>query len=102
MKELYGITEEDIEETRSWEEARVTIDIETKTFNFDVKHEYSLEELLEDYEIPKEEIKDTSIKLTNIPFVEIFNLKAFIDKANYYKNYYFHNTCDDTYFGLIQ
>lgn len=101
MKELYGITEKDIKETRHWEEGRATIDIEKETFNFNVVQECTLQEL-EEYEIEKEKIKETNINLENIPFEDVFDLKAFIDKANYNKQYYFYNKLDEKYFSLIQ
>lgn len=102
---IIGITKEDIEETRYWEEGRLTIDIEKKTVDFDVIREYTLEELKEDYD--EEEIKELDIKEINrnfkdIPFEDIFELKAFIDKANYNGEYHFHNKKDDKYIFLIQ
>lgn len=105
MKELYGITEEDIKETRYWEEGRVTIDIERQTVDFDVIHKYTTEDLEKDYD--EEERKELVIKeinrdFKNIPFGDIFELKAFIDKANYNSQYYFYNKNDNTYIFLIQ
>lgn len=102
---IIGITQEDIEETRDWEEGRVSIDIENKTIDFDVISEYTLEELKDDYD--EEEIKELNIKeidrnFKNISFEDIFELKAFIDKANYKKEYYFYNKSNNRYVFLIQ
>lgn len=101
---IIGITQEDIEETRAWEEGRVSIDIENKKIDFDVIEEYTLEELKNDYD---EEIKELNIKkidknFKNISFEDIFELKAFIDKANYKKEYYFYNKNNNKYVFLIQ
>ena len=105
MTALYGITENEIEETRYWEEGRVTIDVEKKTIDFGVMHKYTLEELKENYD--EEERKELDFKeinrsFENIPFEDVFELKAFIDKANYNVQYYFHNNNDDKYIFLIQ
>lgn len=102
---IIGVTKEDIEETRYWEEGRVSIDIEKKTIDFNVMYEYTLEELKENYD--EEEIKELDIKEINrnfkdIPFEDIFELKAFIDKANYNGEYHFRNKKDDKYIFLIQ
>lgn len=102
---IIGITKEDIEETRYWEEGRVSIDIEKKTVDFNVINEYTVEELKEEYD--EEDIKEMNIKeinrnFKNIPFEDIFELKAFIDKANYNEEYYFYNKKDNEYVFLIQ
>lgn len=102
---IIGITQEDIEKTRAWEEGRVSIDIENKKIDFDVIEEYTLEELKNDYD--EEEIKELNIKkidknFKNISFEDIFELKAFIDKANYKKEYYFYNKNNNKYVFLIQ
>lgn len=102
---IIGITEEDIEETRNLEEGRVSIDIEKKIVNFDVIREYTNEEFKEDYD--EKEIKEMNIKeidrnFKNIPFEDIFELKAFIDRANYNGEYFFYNNKDDKYIYLIQ
>lgn len=102
---IIGITQKDIEETRNWEEGRISIDIENKTIDFDVIREYTLEELKNDYD--EEEIKELNIKkidrnFKNISFEDIFELKAFIDKANYKNEYYFYNKINNKYVFLIQ
>lgn len=102
---IIAITEEDIKETRRWEEGRVSIDIENKTINFDVIRELTAEELKNDYN--EEEIKELNIKeinrsFKNILFEDIFELKAFIDKANYKEEYRFLNKNNNKYVFLIQ
>lgn len=101
---IIGITKEDIEETRYWEEGRVSIDIEKQTVDFNVIDEYTTEELKKDCE---EEIKELNIKeiyrsFKNIPFEDIFELKAFIDKAIFKEEYCFYNIKDNKYIFLIQ
>ena len=102
---IIGITQEDIEKTRYWEEGRVSIDIENKKIDFEVINEYTEEELKDDYD--EEEIKELNIKkidrnFKNISFEDIFALKAFIDKANYKKEYHFYNKNNNKYVFLIQ
>lgn len=102
---IIGITKEDIEETRYWEEGRVSIDIEKKSIDFNVMNEYTEKEFKEDYD--EEEIKGLNIKeinrdFKNIPFEGIFELKAFIDKSNYNEQYCFYNKKDNKYIFLIQ
>lgn len=98
MMELYGITKEAIQETRDWEEGRITIDIEKKTFDFDVLHKYTIEEFKEYCE--DEKVKEINRTFNNIQFEDVFELKAFIDKANYNDEYYFNNNGE--YISLIQ
>ena len=47
---IIGITQKDIEETRYWEEGRVSIDIENKKIDFGVINEYTEEEFNYDYD----------------------------------------------------
>ena len=47
---LIAVTDEGIEETRSWEEGRVTIDLASESFAFDVFWRYLQEEFKEEYE----------------------------------------------------
>lgn len=105
MKVLYGVTEQDIKKTRAWEEGRVTIDIEKKIIDFDVIDKYTLEELKENYDEEEREelyIEEIDVNFINISFEDIFELKAFIDKANYNSQYYFYNNKDNMYIFLIQ
>lgn len=101
---IIGITQKDIEETRYWEEGRVSIDIENKKIDFGVINEYTEEELNYDYdeEIKELNIKKIDINFKNISFEDIFELKAFIDKANYKEEYYFYNKNNNKYVFLIQ
>lgn len=101
---IIGITKEDIEETRYWEEGRVSIDIEKKTVNFNVMHEYTIKEFKDNYD--EEEIKEMDIEkinrdFNNIQFEDIFELKAFIDKSNYREKYCFYNYKNNKYIFLI-
>lgn len=102
---IIGITQKDIEETRYWEEGRVSIDIENKIIDFDVIREYTLKELKDDYdeeEIKKLNIKEIDRNFKNIQFEDIFELKAFIDKSVHKEQYYFYNKNNNKYVFLIQ
>lgn len=101
---VIGITQKDIEETRYWEEGRVSIDIENKKIDFGVINEYTEEEFKDDYdeEIKELNIKKIDINFKDISFEDIFELKAFIDKATYKKEYYFYNKNNNKYVFLIQ
>ena len=102
---IIGITKEDIEGTRYWEEGRISIDIEKRTVDFHVIDEYTTEKLKENYtekEIREFDIKEINRSFKNIQFEDIFELKAFIDKANFKEEYYFYNIKDNKYIFLIQ
>lgn len=90
-----------MKDTRDWEEGRITIDIESKTIDYDVLWKPDIKELKEDYG-EKLKIEEISRDFKNIPFEDVFELKAFIDKSNYNEQYYFHNTKDNEYIGLVQ
>ncbi|MCI8699721.1 MAG: hypothetical protein HFJ47_00055 [Clostridia bacterium] len=98
---IIEISEEGMKENRYWEEARVTIDIENKTVNFNAIREIEKEEKQE-YEDDGTKFVDINIDFKNIKFEDIFNLKAFIDKSCYEEQYYFKNKFDDKYIHLIQ
>lgn len=65
-------------------------------------HEYVLEELKEDYEDEELNFQEINKDFKNIPFEDVFELKAFIDKSNYNDQYLFHNIKDNKYIGLVQ
>ena len=81
---LLSITEEGISETRSWEEGRVTVDIESKTVDFDVYWDAS------DFK-EKKPIEDLNLDLANLSFDDLATLKDVIDEyinggySKYYK-----------------
>lgn len=62
---LIGITEKEMDDTRRWEEGRITIDVTNKTFDFEVFGK--TDELYDD--LPVKELKD--FKYKNIKFEEI-------------------------------
>ena len=95
------ISELGMEENRNWEEGRVTIDIEKETIDYNVLHEI-YEDDIQDYKDDGYKIEEINIDFKNIKFENIFELKAFIDKANYQSEYYFKNKFDNKYIGLIQ
>ena len=65
-------------------------------------HEYVLEELKEDYEDEELNFQEINKDFKNIPFEDVFELKAFIDKSNYIDQYFFHNVKDNKNIGLVQ
>lgn len=102
---IIEISNEGIEENRYWEESRVTVDIANKTITFEAFQEYSKEEFLWYYseeEIKRPDIIEIDRNFKNIKFEDIFELKAFIDKAIYQGKYYFYNNNNNKYVVLIQ
>ena len=78
---LIAVTEKGMEETRSWEEGRVTINIEEANFCFDVVSYYDKDEYVEDYGV-ESLLKLNKIKhnffLDYLPFEKISGLKKFV------------------------
>ena len=74
---IISITSVGINETRSWEEARVSIDIEKKTVLFDAIRliEGGENELVEDYETNPDEIPEISFNFKQIPFDKFDDIK---------------------------
>lgn len=99
---LIAITKKGIEETREWEEARVTIDIDTKTFDFKRAmwklDKSEIKECIEEGKI----FYEINYDLKNIEFEKVFDLKALIDKMCYLRQYDLKNNFDNTYFTLIE
>lgn len=91
----------EIEDTRFWEEGRVTIDIETKKINFNVFHSFDEEEV-EEYKAEGNEFKEININFEEIEFENIFEIKAFVDKSNYNEQYFFKNNFNNKYIGIIE
>lgn len=69
---LLAITDKGIEETRDWEEGRVTINLDNKTINFEVYWEYDPTE--EDYYDTKPQFKKLGLNLNNLKFTELDEL----------------------------
>lgn len=97
---IIEISEEGMNENRSWEESRVTIDIENQKINFEAYQEID-EEDKKYYEEEAVEFKNINVDFNNIKFEDIFDLKAFIDKNNYNSQYFFKNEFDNKYISLI-
>ena len=75
-KGLISFSEEGMEETRYYEEGRVTINIESKNIDFDV-FAYMSEEEYKKIDIPK--IKNIDIDITNISFDEFDEFSHLFD-----------------------
>ena len=69
---LLAITDVGIEETRSWEEGRVTINLDNKTINFAVYWEYDPTD--EDCYDTKPQFKKLGLNLDNLKFTELDEL----------------------------
>lgn len=88
---LLSITEKGMEDTRYWEEGRVTVDISSKTINFNVYCEVTEDERLENYH--EKEITELNVDIENIPFddfsafAELFNKIDSLFKADGFDNY---------------
>lgn len=80
---LISVTEHGMEETRRWEEGRVTIDLSSETFCFDVLWTYSgeeyEEEFGEEYNEPADKLAKCNYDLSAVPFADIGNLIDFVD-----------------------
>lgn len=72
---LLAITKYGMEETRKWEEARVTIDIVSKTIDFDVYWVYNKD----DYDEKADEIIDLDFDLHNMDFNTFLSLNEVVD-----------------------
>lgn len=98
---IIGATAKEIKETQDWAEETVIIDIERKIIDFRAIHDITKEEILEDYEIPEEEIGKENINFKEIKFEDLFNLKARIELAKYKSETYFYNEFDKQYYYWI-
>lgn len=81
---LISVTENGINETRKWEEGRVTIDLDTETFKFDVSWYDSPEDFFAEYcdESDGREFEDLTecpFDLDSVPFADIDDLISFVD-----------------------
>ena len=76
---LIDISDEEMEDTRCWEEGRITVNIDSKTFDFNVLFKMSLKKFIEEYEDVKiENLKEVPFDFENIPFNKIDELIEFV------------------------
>lgn len=84
---LIGVTETEKETTRYWEEGRVTIDISSETFDFDVAHpetKSSYYEVYQDSDYPDfDELPEIPYDLDMVPFRKIGSLIDFAENNQY-------------------
>lgn len=77
---LLAVTKEGIDETRYWEEGRVTIHLDTHTINFDVLWYIDAEIYEEEYEESAEDIPLVDdFDFTHISFKDLYKLVGLID-----------------------
>lgn len=69
-----------MENTQYWEEGRITIHIDTKTFDFEVFHYPDLEEFEECYEIKIEDLPTLEFPIKNIKFEQIDKVLELVKK----------------------
>lgn len=93
---MIEIEEKYMEENRKWEEGRITIDIDNKTFDFDVLFHISKEDVEKNY---SDENWNDSIKLKNILFAEIDFYIEKISRKVECEDYNF--TVDGNFYSLI-
>lgn len=95
---LIEIDEKKMEEVRNWEAGRITINIDNKTFDFDVLYEINDKKEVED--ILKWGIKLTydNFKLKDIPFKEIDNYLEIVQEIEENDGYFIIN---DSMYSLI-
>jgi hypothetical protein len=97
---LIGVTESDMKETRVWEEGRIEINIENKSFRFKCAHE---KDYIEDDDI-WDKIKDMFFEIKDIensykiPFEKIDKLLdgVKISEDKYNGRFYFGYSCFDS------
>lgn len=81
---LISVTENGIEETRGWEEGRVTIDLDSKTFNLQVAYVFSIKEYEDEFKdwfiVPTDELPKCKFNLSSVPFTDIDDLIRFVDE----------------------
>lgn len=97
---LIEITEEGMGETRAWEEGRITIHIDTKTFDFEVFHYPDLELFEEYYEIKIEDLPTLEFPIKNIKFKQIDKVLELVKKTQETSNGAFKDV-NGTVYGLI-
>lgn len=78
---LIAISEDGMNETRIWEEARVTIDFDEETVDFNVWSIWDKEEYLDEYEkLPEKEINDSNFNIMSFEtFLNDFSEKDMSD-----------------------
>jgi len=81
---LISVTEEGKEVTRKWEEGRVTIDLGSETFCFDVVWDDPFDVYLEEYHdgngsVTYEDLSECPYNLSSVPFIDIGDLIFFVD-----------------------
>ena len=79
---LIAISEEGMNETRLWEEGRVTIDFDKETIDFNVWSTWDKKEYLEEYgKLPEKEINDSDFNIMTFEELIKFSEKYTIDLA---------------------
>lgn len=77
---LISVTEEGIEETRRWEEGRVTINLDSETVNFSVYWDYAEEEYEDNFDGDFMDLPEYDFDFSEIPFAKFGDLEAIIDQ----------------------
>lgn len=104
---IIGITKEDIEETRYWEEARVTIDIETENVSFEVfmnydEDEEEAKEVLEDFKNENKKIGKINVDYYHLTFDECFKFEKTLEELKEKDTFCVYNNATKEYLFLIE
>lgn len=87
---IISVTENGMEETRYWEEARVTIDVLNQTVSFDVFYKYYEKEYVEEYadedDVRLSDLPVCHLDLDSIPFEDIGELRLLVDGSTAARN----------------
>lgn len=77
---LINISDKEMQDTRYWEEGRITINIDRKTFDFDVLFKMPIMTFIKEYDDVKiKNLKESPFNLENIPFNKIDELMKFVE-----------------------
>ena len=101
---LIAISEKGIGETRSWEEGRVEINLDSKTINFNCFWSSSKEKFANDDDTPYEDIPviDDNIDFSSIPFDKLNDTISFIKELNRSSSYTFRFKDTELIYSLIE
>lgn len=98
---LIAFTEEEMEETRSWEEGRVSIHLDTLTVDFDVLWIIDKKEFIKEYKNSKFVMED-KFKYRNLSYDDFVKFKEHIDELISNKIYYIKVKGSKDVIGFIE
>lgn len=102
---IIGVTKKDIEETRTCEEERVTIDIESEEVSFEAFMEYDeeeIQEMLEDYDKDKRKIGKINVDNYKLTFEQCFELEKTLNELAENDTYCVYNSVNNEYLWFVE